>query len=121
MKKLKVTTHIGHFQPDSERNLFITVKNEDKVPIHIEQVFIQDGRDVPVKVIQPHRPTPFLLKPGYTWETWISTYATPKRLEDLYDQAYVHARAKDRKRVHIYRSEKDQHVSPYGAIPNGTW
>jgi len=119
--KVKVTTHIGSFQPDGYKYLFITVKNEETKPVWIQNVFVNDSLDLPTQIMQKHRPTPFLLPSGNIWETWIGSFEVKHKLDELYGKVYVHARIENKNRAHIITSIKDEHVSPKGAIPNGTW
>lgn len=127
MKKLiEVKTHIGYFLENSipEPYLFITIKNNyKKRNFCIDSIFIKDDinnqeRTLWVKNLK--RKLPFILNPGSTWETWVSSHQLKNNIEDLYDKVVIESYSKSKKLI-TFNSIKNLHVAPSGVIPDGSY
>lgn len=122
MKKIKVFTHKGYFEKRGEPYLFITVRNITDKDIWIEHIWLSKKLDATISVYNPERPTPFRLKAGNSWETWVSEKDIIYfPVDEMYSHVYVCARTVHSSKAYSVQSEKDQHVAPSGIPPDGTW
>jgi len=112
--RLKLTVHNAFFTGSTIANYFINVTNlSRKTELEVTHIYFECGIQMPV--LRKDRMLPVRLKPGQSWETWISVANIP---ENFRENACKLARAR-LSNGKIIKSVENKNVPERGTVPGG--
>jgi hypothetical protein len=112
IRRVRVTVHVGYFPPSSQKHAFINVTNISmNRDVEIGAAWFELPKLVPV--LNTDRPLPIVLKPGTSWETWISL----DQLHGIHANRLYHAARVRLAGGRVAKSRRNTTVPPAGSPP----